>query len=271
MLGFMGRVLVQATLPHSRTNARQFVRSNGGITVHITALGEHALPFGSYPRLLLTWLCTEAAREKSPIIELGDSLSEFMRKLGLLPTGGRWGTIPRFKEAAVSLFSSAVSYVDRRQPGHEHRAQMLVADELDLWWIPNDPEQTALWRSTLTLSDRFFRAVTERPVPIDLRAIGVLKQSSMALDLYCWATYRVSYLTRETTIPWELLRLQFGAEYADTKQGRHRFKAKLLEALRRVCTVYGALRLKEGDSGLTLLPSPPHVRRVARKNAGRLL
>lgn len=45
MLGFMGRVLVQATLPHSRTNARQFVRSNGGITVHITALGEHALPF----------------------------------------------------------------------------------------------------------------------------------------------------------------------------------------------------------------------------------
>ena len=30
----------------------------------------------------------------------------------------------------------------------------------------------------------------------------------MALDLYCWATYRVSYLKRPTEIPWELLKMQ---------------------------------------------------------------
>jgi hypothetical protein len=69
----------------------------------------------------------------------------------------------------------------------------------------------------------------------------------MALDLYCWATYRVSYLKRPTEIPWELLKMQFGADYADTKQGRYEFKRKLLAALRRVVAVYPELRAQDGE------------------------
>ena len=81
----------------------------------------------------------------------------------------------------------------------------------------------------------------------------------MALDLYCWVTYRVSYLKRPTEIPWELLKMQFGADYADTKQGRYEFKRKLLMALRRVSSVYRELRAEEGEHGLKLAPSRPHI------------
>ena len=38
-------------------------------------------------------------------------------------------------------------------------------------------------------------------------------RSPMALDLYSWLTYRMSYLERLTGIPWGALQLQFGADY----------------------------------------------------------
>ena len=258
MLGYMARVLVQATMPHSSTPERQFLRSNGNLTISITALGNQPLPFGSYPRLLLAWLSTEAVRTHESEIVLGDSLSTFMGKFRLLPTGGRWGTIPRFRQAAVSLFASAVAcFYDDEE--HSAGEILKIADKYNLWWDPKSPDQIGLWRSTVKLSEQFFREVTTRPVPIDLRAVKALKQSPMALDLYCWATYRVSYLKRPTEIPWELLKMQFGADYADTKQGRYEFKRKLLMALRRVSAVYRELRAEEGEHGLKLAPSRAHI------------
>ena len=56
-LGFMARVLVQATLPHSAQEGNEFTRSNGHLTVSILAPSEIGLPYGSYPRLLLTLSC----------------------------------------------------------------------------------------------------------------------------------------------------------------------------------------------------------------------
>ena len=156
MLGYMARVLVQATMPHSSTPDRQFLRSNGNLTISITALGNQPLPFGSYPRLLLAWLSTEAVRTHESEIVLGDSLSAFMGKLGLLPTGGRWGTIPRFRQAAVSLFASAVAcFYDDEQ--HSAGEILKIADKYNLWWDPKSPDQIGLWRSTVKLSEQFFR------------------------------------------------------------------------------------------------------------------
>jgi hypothetical protein len=53
--------------------------------------------------------------------------------------------------------------------------------------------------------------------------------------------------------------MQFGADYADTKQGRYEFKRKLLAALQRVSAVYSELRAEEGEHGLKLAPSRSHV------------
>ena len=54
----------------------------------MTATGNHKLPFGNLPRLLLAWVCTEAVRTQSRELVLGSSLSEFMRKLDLHTSGG---------------------------------------------------------------------------------------------------------------------------------------------------------------------------------------
>jgi hypothetical protein len=266
MLGYMARVLVQATMPHSAKSGNEFSRSNGRLHVSILAPTEIGLPYGSYPRLLLAWLTTEAVRTKSSTLYLGDSLSDFMSKLGLLPTGGRWGTIPRLRDQANRLFKSYVTAYETIREGNRSRdrgGNIMVAEDWDLWWDPrSSADQGSLFQSWVKLTDRFFGQVTDRPVPVDLRAIRTLKKSPLALDLYAWATYRVSYLSNRTEIPWEALQMQFGADYGPNPQGRRDFKKKLVDAMRKVMAVYPDLKASEGDVGLVLLPSPSHIRQL---------
>ncbi len=47
---------------------------------------------------MLLHLCTEAVRQRSPTVEVADSLSGFMREMGFAVTGGERGTIRQFKE-----------------------------------------------------------------------------------------------------------------------------------------------------------------------------
>lgn len=108
-LGFMARAMVQTTLPHSRVEGNEFTRSNGHFSLTMLAPSAIGLPYGNIPRLLLAWLTTEAVRKKERLIPLGDNLSSFMRELGLVPTGGRWGTITRLREQTERLFSCSVS------------------------------------------------------------------------------------------------------------------------------------------------------------------
>ena len=51
--------------------------------VVLSRTGAYKLPFGNLPRLLLAWISTKAVRTQSRELILWDSLSEFMRVLGV--------------------------------------------------------------------------------------------------------------------------------------------------------------------------------------------
>jgi hypothetical protein len=263
-LGFMARVLVQATLPHGAQPGAIYRRIDGSFRLSIVDTAGVGLPYGSYPRLLLIWITTEAVRTKSRSLELGGSLSSFMGQLGLSPTGGRWGPIPRLRDQMRRLFSAAISTHWSGELGgtvHEQGSQMVVADGYDLWWNPQSLTVAGGWRSTVTLSEKFYQQVTDSPIPVDLRAIRALKKSPLALDLYTWTTRRVSYLRRPVLIPWRSLQFSFGSGYADTAKGRFRFKQSALGALIKVAVVYPDLKMEERELGLLLKPSATHVPR----------
>ena len=266
-LGFMAKMLVQTTLPHRAQPGTQYTRTDGDVTLSITDLGGAGLPYGAYPRLMLIWMTTEALRTGERKLELGRSLSSFMSQLGLQCTGGHWGTIPRFRDQMERLFGAAISTRWKQDLGtlsNVGGSNLLLAEEFDLWWTPQSLPRAPHVQSSVTLSQKFFDQLVEAPVPLDLRAIRALKQSPLSLDLYAWATRRVSYLERPTLIPWEALRRSFGAGYADTPQGRVKFRAKVLDAFGRVCRVYSALRLEIEIDGVRLLPSAPHIPRPFR-------
>jgi hypothetical protein len=258
-LGFVARALAQATLPHRKVEGAHFERRNGDFTLTLLAPPRVGLPYGSVPRLLLAWLSTEAVKTKSRELELGDSMSAFMRELDLMPTGGRWGSIGRLKEQTRRLFSSTISAVYESGDKTAILTQP-IADKAILWWDAKAPDQAALWKSTVTLSAAFYQELIEHPVPVDLRAIKALKRSPLALDIYVWSTYRASYAKKSSTIPWAALAMQFGSDY-----GRLRaFKAAFLAELAKVSVIYPALRFEATEDGLVVSPSPPHI---ARKGA----
>lgn len=118
-VGYMARVLLQATLPHSAQSGNEFARINGNLRVSIVAPSAIGLPYGSYPRLLLAWLTTEAFRTGDPLLCLGESLSKFMDALGLKSTGGQWGTITRLRDQANRLFSAHVTACETPTGDHE--------------------------------------------------------------------------------------------------------------------------------------------------------
>jgi hypothetical protein len=266
-LGFMAKFLVQTTLPHSEKSGTQYVRTDGNFTLRISDVGGTGLPYGSYPRLILIWMTTEAVRTGNRELELGTSLSRFMAQLGLQATGGHWGTIPRFRDQMQRLVGAAISTrwsSDASGQNHSGGENLLVADRFHLWWTPQKLPNESLAKSSVTLSVNFFEQLIAAPVPLDLRAIRALKKSPLALDLYAWATRRVSYLSRPTLIAWESLRRSFGAGYAETPQGRSCFRVKAIEAFRRIVMVYPELKIESREKGLLLRPSGPHIPKIFR-------
>ncbi len=264
-LGFMARLLVQATIPHSdpgpvpawgrRNGALSLVMQPGWVIGSDGQPRSIGLPYGSVPRLLLAWVTTEAVRTKQRDLILGESLSEFMRKLDLVPTGGRWGSITRLREQLRRLFSSTVA-VSYEQPTMVADAGFRIADQSVLFWDPKRPEQAALWKSTVTLSERFFDEIVTRPVPLDLTVLKALTRSPLSIDIYIWLTYRMSYLKRSTTVPWKSLELQFGSDYERTRD----FRRKFLAALSKVLLIYPVAVAATPD-GLLIAPSRTHIPR----------
>jgi hypothetical protein len=255
-LGFTARALVLCTMPHSKPAGNEFRRKNGNYTLTMLAPSDVGLPYGTIPRLLLAWISTEAVRTKSRTLVLGDSLSQFMRDLGLSPTGGVKGDITRLREQMRRLFSCFVScnYHDK---SHDITDGFKIVRRAEMWWHPNNPEQAGLWQSTLTLSEEFYEEVLSSPVPIDIHALKALRRSPLALDLYMWLTYRNSYLKEKTVITWAQLRMQLGAEY-----GRERaFKEAFKVALKKVQVAYPSAKIQTVDTGILIAPSPTHISR----------
>lgn len=256
-LGFMTRSLAIATLPHRNVKDFRFVRKNGDFTLTMMTAHPQGLPYGTLPRLLLTWVCTEVAQRRERELSLGHNLSAYLAELGLHNTGGKRGDITRLKHAMTTLFSSVISC---HYEGSDKWAlqNVLLADGVD-WWTPQNPEEAGEWQSRVVLSERFFNECVEHKLPFDMRAIRALRQSPLALDIYVWLTHRMSYLSKRTTIPWISLSGQFGAGYAVNDQGLRDFKRAFLRELKHVLIIYPAARVSDSRNGLVLYPSPTHV------------
>jgi len=266
-LGFMARALIQATMPHSDPgDISSWQRVNGNFALFIQSGLRHGkkepipigLPYGCIPRLLLAWISSEVVKKKERTLILGQTLSEFLSKLGLSRQGGKRGDITRLKEQQIRLFSSSISYLYTSECTFQ-REFFNIADSIKLWWEPKKPEEIK-WKSEIILSQRFFEETLNNSIPIDIRAIKLLKNSALALDIYCWLTYRMSYLKKPTTVPWKALKMQFGSDYADTKQGRYKFKMKFITQLKKVLLVYSHAKVADTEKGVLLKSSKTHIK-----------
>ena len=253
-IGFTTRVMAVATLPHTKPKTDTFVRVNGNIQLVLQAPPHIGLPYGVLPRLIMAWVTREVVKTKSRSLFLGSSLSAFLRELDLEDGGGPRGAHTRVTDQVRRLFSTRFSQTEELEGGvHDQFYQL--ADAQMIWWHTKNASQSGLWPSEVVLSESFFNSIINGPIPLDLRALKALKNSSMALDVYTWLTYRFFYLRKDTLIPWEPLSQQFGADYARLRDFRDGFK----KALAKVLFVYGEADCVCLPEGVRLRPSRPHV------------
>lgn len=262
-VGYTSRILIQAILPHSDLKTSSFQIGNGDFNICILSNPKIGIPYGIYPRLLLCWIVTEAVKTKNPVLTLGSSLSQFMEKLGIIPTGGRWGTIAMLKKQVHRLFSSSISCDYSKNNEISSGIVFSIAKNYTIFWDSEIYDKRNLFDSTVTLNTDFFKEITDRPVPIDIRALSALKSSCVALDLYCWLTYRMCYLKKPTLIPWNVLQNQFGSNYQNTSKGKYQFKRKLIPQLSKVMVIYEKVNVEILETGLIIKPSNTHIPKKA--------
>jgi len=264
-VGFMARAMTLCTMPHSKQSDNEFTRKNGNFTMTMLSPRAVGLPYGVIPRLLLCWLTSEAVRTKSRTIILGDSLSEFMKKLGMQSqSGGKTGSITRLKDQLKRLFFCDIS-CNYQSKGHDAGMGFKIADAYSVWWTVKESEQGTLWQSTVTLSENFFNEVTTSPVPLDLMALKALKRSPLAIDIYLWLTYRMSYLKAPCQISWHYLQKQFGSEYARDRD----FKTAFKDAIKKIQVVYAGANFQLQDAGVLLKPGHPSIPKKQLKSLSK--
>lgn len=286
-IGFMTRALVSATMPYKDPKTKVYERRNGDLLMSI--LSPHGVPFGKYPRLLLSYLVTEAVTKRSNVIPLGESLAEFlMTSIGVKSTGGKQGSATRLSDQMQRLLTSQITLThfgkgrsiefDNISVGRRGRLDgddMARLDKItevdddvisrdDLWKVP--AEGSSKWNSHVELTAGFFEECTNYPVPIDRRVYKLLAEAPMAMDIYAWATFRASYIKRPTApIPWPALQAQFGSGSPFTPQGVRDFKKAFKHNLGIVTEIYRDLNTGESDngSGLILYPSRTHIPKLS--------
>ena len=259
--GFMMRLLALCTLPRTNPGDRlQYKRVNGPFALIMTATGNAKLPYGTLPRLLLAWVCTEAVRTQSRTLVLGRSVAEFMRQLGITnDSGGRRGDRTRLRNQMDRLFNAHVSLVHEDQHGQQF-VSSAIADQGEFWWNPQRPDEPVLWESTIRLGENFFNEIIRCPIPLDRRVLKAMRRSPLGLDLYMWLTYRLFALKGPLRLTWRQLYRQFGVNpaRADMRTLDY-FRSDVIRELRKLNTAWAGLDYRTPRGCLELHPSPPLI------------
>ena len=263
-IDFQHTVLCQTSLPYRPTDARVWEREQGSVSLRIEAgAARHPvsrkwvdlpLPHGEKPRLVLIHMNGEALRSGGPVIDVQDSMTAFVRALGIDTNGRNLRTLKdQLGRLAAATIRLAVS-----EDGRDVQINTHIVSAFDLWF-PKDENQRVLWPTTVRLSDEYFNSLTRHAVPLDNRAVGALSGSALCLDIYAWLAQRLYRVpaNRPQAITWLAVKGQFGPDYAQLRQ----FRAKFIPALKAVLTIYPDARVEITDTGLILRNSLPPVSR----------
>jgi Plasmid encoded RepA protein len=260
-MDFLHTVMCQVGLPRSFTPERTFERHNGHMSILLEAgklfdgqqFVDRSLPYGATPRLVLVHVSSEAIRTRSRTVEIGHSMRQFLHQLGMQTSGGERGGYTMLKKQMECLAACRLTI------GMQNAGRVVTVDAKPIKrfeaWLHQDGSQRTLWPGVLELSTDFYDTLQEHAVPLDHRALGALKHSALALDIYTWLAHRLCRISnpRGVRLSWQNLRDQFGEEYNDGKN----FKRKFAEALRQVSLVYPAARVTEVIGGIQLHASHP--------------
>lgn len=262
---FQHSVLCQCCIPYRNPDPLEiWDRRQGSVALRIKAgvlwneqkqsFVQVGLPWGVKPRILLAYLSTEALRTGSPTVDVGRSLTDFVKKLGLVSKGRN---VDLVKDQLKRLACADVQFVIRKEDNARQTNTRIVTG-IELWLPLQDNGQRSTWINSVTLSSEYFSSLQNHAVPLDPRALAALSHSAMALDVYSWLTQRLYRISPKhpVLVSWDLLHGQFGPGYDKLFKFRQVFRV----TLREVLSQYPRAKLEDRPEGLLLFQSPPPVK-----------
>jgi len=259
-------IMCQVGLPRSKVDGTTFERRCGGAVLLVKA-GElwdgerfvsQPIPYGSMPRLILSYMNTIALRDRTQEIKVGNSASHFMKILGKKVTGGKTGTIQNFK-TQIQALSACNMTLGFNVDGMAHTFNGQPIKDFEALFADNAEGNKLLWPEKIVFSDDYFNSLIDRAVPLDVRAFSSLNGSALAMDIYCWLAQRLHRINgRPVLLHWSNLRAQFGQEYTG-KDPANDFKKSFLKSLNQVLAVYPLARVRRVNGGLLLMASQPPI------------
>lgn len=233
---FQHSVLCQTFLPYRNpgTDVRIWKQKQGNVSLAIQA-GESfnpekddfefiGLPYGPKARLIIAHINSEAIRTQSKTVNVEDSMSAFIKCIGLNPDSR---TINEVKNQLRKLATSTLSlgYADNEK---SVQVDLKIVKAFDLWF-PKDANQRVLWSTTVQLTDDYFNSLMNHAIPLDERALAALSHSAMALDIYAWLVQRLHRIkpAEPQFLTWQTLKEQFGRGYNQMYKFKQIFRKTL--------------------------------------------
>lgn len=265
-LGFMSRLLVMVNLPYRDPGkeTRNWWKTNGSVSINVTpgydGKESIGIPYGTYPRLILAYLITQAVKTKSPEIFLGKSFREFLELVGIKDGGKQYKQVQKQLERTISA-SFSWTYKNEKMWS---RTNIQVSHQSQLWWDPKSPDQPSLWESKIKLNTDFFNEITRRPVPLDFRVLRGLKNSPLGLDLYIFLAWRTFNLKGPAFISWENLHTQLGGQYGNI----HEFARDCRNHIKRIQAIWPELQIQSFKGRLCIKPTAKsHIVSVEKRKS----
>jgi len=263
-IAFHHTVFCQTALPYREVQERVWERTNGYVQISVEAgrtfdpntekWVDVPLPFGPKARIIMIHLDTQAVMKQSPLVDIQNSMTAFVKTLqGRDPTGPE---LRKFRQQSAAISNSTFRLFAKDEKGTARQANVPIVSGFELWY-PKDERQHTLWPSFVELSEKYYETLIRHAVPLDHRAIAALQHSALALDIYNWLAQRLCRVEgkRPYTLVWSLVQAQFGQGYAELRF----FRRVFLKTLKVVLTQYPGAKVEPTELGLVLHNSRPPI------------
>ena len=225
------------------------------------------VPYGSYPRVALIYLLSQAVTKRSRDVYLGRNFTEWMRRLGYQTVSyGPRGTANLMREQVDRLLACEWQI---RWDGEDSGDNAFAVRDVK---ISNEYggslDKNGAFAREIRMSEAFYSHLIDHAVPLNEIAIRELKGTPTALDLYTYLAYRLPRIASDKgqIISWDQLAKHLGND-ADSK----RFRQTVRETMQLVSAVYPNANVDLSGRKVVLHPSPapmerklvgPHLRLV---------
>ena len=195
-----------------------------------------SVPSGVTSRLIISYIIGYAIRHKTPVIDLGNSLREFMRRLKV-PIGATEGEA-LFRE--IQNIAAARFYLGIWTDEYVATRFMNVAGEFT----------HSRSGSEIRLERGFHEAIQHRHATVDMSRLATLRESPRRMDLYCWLSYRLSAMEqrKSVTVPLRHLQPLFAPGVASPRD----FRQTIKRDLQAICRLHSGFKVTLKTDALQL-------------------